>query len=146
MKFISLVAHMLFILLRQCQKPSVPLHSVSLGNNFILFCRCVLKIGEHTPSPVAILENANVLARYASICQQNGLVPIVEPEILPDGCHDLERCQVVTEKVGVFEQNREGRCMRTCMVHQPPLLTCEKSMKSLIKPVLLLPAGMLPLK
>jgi len=61
--------------------------------------RCVLKIGEHTPTPVAILENANVLARYASICQANGLVPIVEPEVLPDGDHDLERAQKVTEKV-----------------------------------------------
>ncbi|CAO2644368.1 Fructose-bisphosphate aldolase C [Lemmus lemmus] len=47
----------------------------------------------------ANLENANVLARYASICQQNGIVPIVEPEILPDGDHDLKRCQYVTEKV-----------------------------------------------
>jgi fructose-bisphosphate aldolase class I len=61
--------------------------------------RCVLKIREHEPSPLAILENANVLARYASICQQSKLVPIVEPEILPDGDHDLERCQKVTEKV-----------------------------------------------
>ncbi|ELK29577.1 Fructose-bisphosphate aldolase A [Myotis davidii] len=52
---------------------------------------CVLKIGEHTPSAPAIMENANVLARYASICQQNGIVPIVEPEILPDGDHDLKR-------------------------------------------------------
>lgn len=61
--------------------------------------RCVLKIDEHCPTPLAILENANVLARYATICQQNGLVPIVEPEILPDGDHDLERSQKVTEKV-----------------------------------------------
>ncbi|NXK91477.1 ALDOC aldolase, partial [Formicarius rufipectus] len=61
--------------------------------------RCVLKISEHTPSALAIMENANVLARYASICQQNGIVPIVEPEILPDGDHDLKRCQYVTEKV-----------------------------------------------
>ncbi|XP_078598374.1 fructose-bisphosphate aldolase, non-muscle type-like [Branchiostoma floridae x Branchiostoma japonicum] len=61
--------------------------------------RCVLKIGPTTPSPLAILENANVLARYATICQANGLVPIVEPEILPDGDHDLERSQYVTEKV-----------------------------------------------
>ncbi|XP_053208730.1 fructose-bisphosphate aldolase-like isoform X2 [Panonychus citri] len=61
--------------------------------------RCVLKIGKHTPSPLAILENANVLARYATCCQQAGLVPIVEPEILPDGDHTLERCQKVTEKV-----------------------------------------------
>jgi len=61
--------------------------------------RCVLKISDGCPSALAIAENANVLARYASICQQNGLVPIVEPEILPDGDHDLQRCQYVTEKV-----------------------------------------------
>ncbi|XP_043077532.1 fructose-bisphosphate aldolase C-B [Puntigrus tetrazona] len=61
--------------------------------------RSVLKISETTPSELAIMENANVLARYASICQQNGIVPIVEPEILPDGEHDLKRCQYVTEKV-----------------------------------------------
>ncbi|XP_013863511.1 fructose-bisphosphate aldolase B [Austrofundulus limnaeus] len=61
--------------------------------------RCVLKISDSCPSGLAIAENANVLARYASICQQNGLVPIVEPEILPDGDHDLQRCQYVTEKV-----------------------------------------------
>ncbi|KAG5264039.1 hypothetical protein AALO_G00271460 [Alosa alosa] len=61
--------------------------------------RCVLKISNGCPSALAIAENANVLARYASICQQNGLVPIVEPEILPDGDHDLQRCQYVTEKV-----------------------------------------------
>ncbi|KAM3866704.1 fructose-bisphosphate aldolase B [Diretmus argenteus] len=61
--------------------------------------RCVLKISDGCPSALGIAENANVLARYASICQQNGLVPIVEPEILPDGDHDLQRCQYVTEKV-----------------------------------------------
>ncbi|KAG7470668.1 fructose-bisphosphate aldolase C-B-like [Megalops cyprinoides] len=61
--------------------------------------RCVLKISSTTPSQLAIQENANVLARYASICQQHGIVPIVEPEILPDGDHDLKRCQYVTEKV-----------------------------------------------
>lgn len=61
--------------------------------------RCVLKIGKNTPSYQAILENANVLARYASICQANRIVPIVEPEVLPDGDHDLERAQKVTETV-----------------------------------------------
>lgn len=61
--------------------------------------RCVLKIGPHTPSHLAMLENANVLARYASICQSRGLVPIVEPEVLPDGEHDLEMAQKVTEEV-----------------------------------------------
>ncbi|XP_063048704.1 aldolase a, fructose-bisphosphate, b isoform X2 [Engraulis encrasicolus] len=61
--------------------------------------RCVLKITPTTPSRLAIMENANVLARYASICQMHGIVPIVEPEILPDGDHDLKRTQYVTEKV-----------------------------------------------
>ncbi|XP_037091934.1 fructose-bisphosphate aldolase-like isoform X2 [Pollicipes pollicipes] len=64
--------------------------------------RCVLKIGRNTPSYQAMLENANVLARYASICQANGLVPIVEPEVLPDGDHDLDRAQKVTETVLAF--------------------------------------------
>jgi len=64
--------------------------------------RCVLKIQAHTPSLQGMIENANVLARYASICQQNGLVPIVEPEVLPDGDHDLETAQRVTEEVLAF--------------------------------------------
>lgn len=61
--------------------------------------RCVHKIGATTPSHMAMVEIAEVLARYASICQQHGLVPIVEPEILPDGDHDLARCQKITETV-----------------------------------------------
>uniref|UniRef100_A0A8C6TF50 Fructose-bisphosphate aldolase n=1 Tax=Neogobius melanostomus TaxID=47308 RepID=A0A8C6TF50_9GOBI len=61
--------------------------------------RCVLKISDTNPSQLAITENANVLARYSSICQQQGIVPIIEPEILPDGDHDLKRSQSVTEKV-----------------------------------------------
>jgi len=67
-----------------------------LGCDFAKW-RCVLNIGSHIPSHLALQENANVLARYASICQQNGLVPIVEPEVLCDGDHDLARCQKVTE-------------------------------------------------
>ena len=61
--------------------------------------RCVLKIGNGRPSQLAIIENANVLARYASICQLNGLCPIVEPEILTDGDHDLEACMAASERV-----------------------------------------------
>ena len=51
------------------------------------------------PTDVAIQENAQVLARYASICQVNGLVPIVEPEILIDGDHDIATSLRVTERV-----------------------------------------------
>lgn len=54
--------------------------------------RSTLKIEEGCPSDLAIKENAWGLARYAAICQQNGLVPIVEPEILSDGTHTIDVC------------------------------------------------------
>lgn len=71
-----------------------------LGARFAKW-RCVLKIDQSKgwPSQLAIEENANVLARYASICQSNGLVPIVEPEILMDGSHNLEAAMGVNERV-----------------------------------------------
>ncbi|XP_043714935.1 fructose-bisphosphate aldolase 1, cytoplasmic [Telopea speciosissima] len=61
--------------------------------------RAVLKISPTEPSQLAINENANGLARYAIICQENGLVPIVEPEILVDGPHDINKCADVSERV-----------------------------------------------
>ncbi|KRX09161.1 hypothetical protein PPERSA_08877 [Pseudocohnilembus persalinus] len=63
--------------------------------------RSVLQIDieKNQPSELAIQENAWGLARYAAICQENGLVPIVEPEILVDGTHSIEQSQKVTEKV-----------------------------------------------
>ncbi|EFJ28553.1 hypothetical protein SELMODRAFT_267384 [Selaginella moellendorffii] len=61
--------------------------------------RAVLNIGPSQPSELGIQENAQGLARYAMICQENGLVPIVEPEILVDGPHDLKTCAKVTEVV-----------------------------------------------
>jgi len=60
--------------------------------------RCVLKIQNNTISETSIKETAWTLARYAAICQNNGLVPIVEPEILMDGTHSLATCQKMTEK------------------------------------------------
>ncbi|KAI3985142.1 hypothetical protein MKX01_027228 [Papaver californicum] len=68
------------------------------GARFAKWC-AVLKIGPTEPSQLAINENANGLARYAIICQENGLVPIVEPEILIDGTNDIDRCADVTERV-----------------------------------------------
>jgi len=61
--------------------------------------RCVLKIGDGMPSELSMQENAHVLARYASICQVGGLVPIVEPEILMDGDHNLAVAVKATEQV-----------------------------------------------
>ncbi|XP_076914000.1 fructose-bisphosphate aldolase 6, cytosolic-like [Bidens hawaiensis] len=61
--------------------------------------RAVLKISANEPSQLSINENAYGLARYAMICQENGLVPIVEPEILVDGPHDINKCADVTERV-----------------------------------------------
>jgi len=61
--------------------------------------RAVLRISQNTPSQLAIKENAEGLAAYAAVCQANGLVPIVEPEILMDGEHSIEICQYWTEKV-----------------------------------------------
>lgn len=61
--------------------------------------RAVLKIGPNEPSELSIQQNAQGLARYAIICQENGLVPIVEPEILVDGPHDIKKCAYVTEIV-----------------------------------------------
>ena len=61
--------------------------------------RAVLKIGNGCPSEMAVRETAHSLARYGSICQQNGLVPIIEPEILQDGDHDINVCAAVSERV-----------------------------------------------
>jgi len=61
--------------------------------------RAALKIEKDCPSELAIDETAHGLARYAAICQENGLVPIVEPEVMMDGDHSLARCAEVTERV-----------------------------------------------
>lgn len=61
--------------------------------------RAVYAIGSATPSQLAIQSNAELLARYAAICQEAGMVPIVEPEVLIDGGHSIEQCEAVTETV-----------------------------------------------
>jgi fructose-bisphosphate aldolase class I len=59
--------------------------------------RAVITIGKDIPSATCVEENAHALARYAAICQEAGLVPIVEPEVLMDGGHTIDRCEQVTE-------------------------------------------------
>jgi fructose-bisphosphate aldolase, class I len=66
-----------------------------LGARFAKW-RAVITIGADLPSTACIEANANALAKYAAICQANGLVPMVEPEVLIDGNHTLERCREVT--------------------------------------------------
>jgi fructose-bisphosphate aldolase class I len=73
--------------------------------------RAVITIGTGIPSPACLEVNAHALARYAALCQEAGLVPIVEPEVLMDGDHTLERCRDVTEATlhVVFDQlHRQG--------------------------------------
>ncbi|MEK9677383.1 MAG: class I fructose-bisphosphate aldolase [Rhodospirillaceae bacterium] len=69
---------------------------VELGAKFAKW-RAVITIGEDMPSGYCINVNAHALARYAKICQEGGLVPIVEPEVLMDGDHDIDTCEVITE-------------------------------------------------
>lgn len=78
--------------------PAMAKEFYNLGCRFAKW-RAVLKIENGCPSELAIQENAWNLARYAAICQENGLVPIVEPEILSDGSHSAEECQKITERV-----------------------------------------------
>jgi fructose-bisphosphate aldolase class I len=62
--------------------------------------RAVIEINEHDiPTTFGIRANAHVLARYAALCQELDIVPIVEPEVLMDGAHDIERCEEVTSRV-----------------------------------------------
>lgn len=67
----------------------------SLGARFAKW-RAVITISDKTPTRVAVVTNAHSLARYAKICQSEDLVPIVEPEVLMDGDHSIERCYEVT--------------------------------------------------
>ncbi len=68
-----------------------------LGAKFAKW-RAVITIGDSIPSYTCLEANAHALARYAALCQEGGIVPIVEPEVLLDGNHTIERCQEVTEQ------------------------------------------------
>src|SRR5438067_1669774 len=81
----------------------------------------VIDIGEDIPSYACIMTNAHALARYAALCQDEGIVPIVEPEVLMDGDHDIDRCCAVTEWTlkTVFEQLYDQRVALEGMVLKP---------------------------
>ena len=80
--------------------------------------RAVIAIGPGIPSVSCIESNAQALARYAALCQEVGLVPVVEPEVLMEGDHPLERCRELTEQVlrAVFNQLSRQRVMLEGMI------------------------------
>jgi fructose-bisphosphate aldolase class I len=94
-----------------------------LGARFAKW-RAVIAIGAGIPTPQTIAANAHALARYAAICQEQGLVPIVEPEVLMDGGHTLATCARVTEEVlhAVFHALHRQRVALECMLLKPNMV------------------------
>jgi fructose-bisphosphate aldolase class I len=94
-----------------------------LGARFAKW-RAVINIGDDIPSGTCIEANSHALARYAALCQEQGLVPMVEPEVIMDGDHDIETCYEVTEVVlrslfdALYNQNvmLEGTILKASMV------------------------------
>src|ERR1700690_4231849 len=86
--------------------------------------RAVIDIGEGIPSQYCIDVNAHALARYAALCEEEDIVPIVEPEVLMDGDHDIDRCAMVTEWLlnTVFEQLFYQRVPLEGMVLKPNMV------------------------
>jgi fructose-bisphosphate aldolase class I len=98
-----------------------------LGARFAKW-RAVIDIGAGIPTSFAIEANAHALARYAALCQENDIVPIVEPEVLMDGDHSIDRCAEVTERVleRVFDQLFEHRILLEGMVLKPNMVISGK--------------------
>ena len=94
-----------------------------LGARFTKW-RAVITIGEHIPSPTCIQANAEALARFAALSQEAGLVPIVEPEVLMDGDHTIERCDQVTRDTlaETFQALRRHRVRFDGMLLKPNMV------------------------
>ncbi|HEY7244292.1 MAG TPA: class I fructose-bisphosphate aldolase [Xanthobacteraceae bacterium] len=103
----------------------------SLGAKFAKW-RAVIDIGPGIPSYTAIMANAHALARYAALCQEAEIVPIVEPEVLMDGDHDADRCYSITEQVlnTVFEQLYYQKVALEGMVLKPNMAIAGKKAKN----------------
>jgi fructose-bisphosphate aldolase class I len=86
--------------------------------------RAVIRIGDGIPSATCIHANAHALARYAALCQEEGLVPIVEPEVLMDGSHPIERCEQVTAEVlhATFDALYDQRVVCEAMLLKPNMV------------------------
>ncbi|MDE1886978.1 MAG: fructose-bisphosphate aldolase class I, partial [Gammaproteobacteria bacterium] len=94
-----------------------------LGARFAKW-RAVINIGTDIPTHYCLRANAQALARYAALCQETGLAPIVEPEVLMDGAHDVERCAAVTRttlKI-VFDELHMHRVALEGMILKPNMV------------------------
>ncbi|HET9391196.1 MAG TPA: class I fructose-bisphosphate aldolase [Steroidobacteraceae bacterium] len=98
-----------------------------LGARFAKW-RAVIDIADGIPTSFAVAANAHALARYAALCQEQQIVPIVEPEVLMDGAHSIERCEEVTSAVlqTVFNQLFEHRIYLEGMVLKPNMVISGK--------------------
>src|SRR5262249_11533998 len=94
--------------------------------------RAVIHITDALPSPACVSANAHALARYAALCQEQDLVPIVEPEVLMDGPHSIERCEEVTGRVlhAVFNALFEQRVALECILLKPNMIISGKECAS----------------
>jgi fructose-bisphosphate aldolase, class I len=90
--------------------------------------RAVIDIGGNVPTMTAIHVNAHALARYAALCQAAQIVPIVEPEVLMDGDHDIDRCYEVTQRVlnKTFQELRVQRVALEGMILKPNMAVSGK--------------------
>jgi fructose-bisphosphate aldolase class I len=98
-----------------------------LGARFAKW-RAVIDIGQDIPTSYAIEANAQALARYAALCQEQQIVPIVEPEVLMDGDHSIDRCEAVTNETlqTVFDQLYKHRVYLEGMILKPNMVISGK--------------------
>ncbi|HEV8113192.1 MAG TPA: class I fructose-bisphosphate aldolase [Planctomycetota bacterium] len=103
----------------------------TLGARFAKW-RAVITIGDGTPSRHCLADNATALATYAALCQEQGIVPIVEPEVLMDGGHTLERCHEVTDATlrTVFAALHERGVVLERMLLKPNMVISGKECKT----------------
>jgi fructose-bisphosphate aldolase class I len=106
-----------------------------LGARFAKW-RAVIDIADGIPTRFAVQANAHALARYAALCQESDIVPIVEPEVLMDGGHSIERCQQVTEDVlaAVFAELYAHRVVLEGMVLKPNMVISGKKAQNRARP------------
>ena len=118
-----------------------------LGARFAKW-RAVIDIDQDIPTKFAIDANAHALARYAALCQENDIVPIVEPEVLMDGAHSIERCEEVTERVlvSVFNQLHLHRVYLEGSVLKPNMVISGKKASNRASPEIVADATLRVLK